>query len=416
MRILLLSQWYAPEPDFKVQFLAKDLMARGHRVEVLTGFPNYPQGQIYSGYRQRLWQRQQVDGVPVLRVALYPDHSRSSVRRSLNYLSFAVSASVWGPWLSRSADAMWVYSAPLTTGIPAWVIGTLRRIPFVFNIHDLWPETLSATGLVGSGRVTRSLDQLARFIYRRAAAITVVSPGFQRNLIAKGVPAEKVHLVPNWADETIYRPVEPDPALAAQHGLAGRFNVMFAGNMGAAQDMDNVLAAAALLRDVPAVQFVLVGDGIDADRIRAAAAQSGLENVRFIARQPAEQMPGLFALADVLLVHLKRDPLFEITIPSKVAAYLACGRPILCNVLGDAADVVRDAGAGLLCPPQDPAALAAAVLEFYQMPRCAREAMGQSGRRAYLATYTRHELVSRYEALLAAAAASRSQAADVAGG
>ena len=399
MRILFLSQWYIPEPDIKVHLLAQDLAARGHQVTSITAFPNYPQGRIYPGYHQRLWQWENLDGVRVLRLPLYPDHSRAKMRRMMNYFSFAASASVLGPALCGPADVMWVYHPPLTVGIPAWWIGLLRRVPFIYEIQDMWPETVAATGMISNGQIIRWLGKLARFVYRRTAAITVISPCFKQNLIAKGVPAAKIHVIPNWADEENYRPVPPDPALAERHKLKDRFNVIYGGNLGAAQAMENVLAAAALLRDLPKVQFVLIGDGVDTAALQRQAAEQKLDNVEFIPRQPVEQMPHFFALADLLLIHLNRDPLFEITIPGKTIAYLACGRPILGVVSGDTADVIRRAGAGTICPQGDPAALASSVRAFYAMSPHEREAMGQAGRQAFLANYTRQILVERYEKL-----------------
>jgi glycosyltransferase involved in cell wall biosynthesis len=379
--------------------MACELVKRGHQVLSITGFPNYPSGKIYPGYRQRLWWQEEIDGVPVLRLPLYPDRSRSGVRRALNFLSFAASTSLLGPILSGPADVMWVYHPPLTIGIPAWWIGLLRRVPFVYEIQDMWPETLMATGMMRSRIALAMLDRLARFIYDRAAAITVISPGFKRNLIAKGVPADKIHVIPNWADEDLYRPVPLDQALADKYGFTGRFNVVFAGNMGFAQGLDTVIEAAHQLSDLPEVQFVFIGDGVDEARLQRMVVEQQVGNVRFLGRHPAEQMPHFFALADALLVHLKRDPLFEITIPSKTLAYMACGRPILMAVAGDAADVVRDAGAGLTCTPQDPKALADAVRTLHTMPVAERERMGQAGREAFLNYYTRRVLMDRYEAL-----------------
>jgi colanic acid biosynthesis glycosyl transferase WcaI len=383
------------------------LQERGHTVTALTGFPNYPGGELYPGYRVCWRQWEQRNGVRVLRVPLYPEHSRSGLKRMLNYASFALSATTIGVALCGPADVMWVYHPPLTVGISAWWIGLLRRIPFVYEIQDLWPETLAATGMLNSPRALRVVGRVAQFIYRRAAAITVISPGFKRNLIAKGVPADKIHVIPNWADEEVYRPVARDEALACEHSLLDRFNIMFAGVMGAAQALDTVLDAAEQLRDMPAVQFVLIGDGIDVERLKQQAATRQLANVCFIGRQPAERMPHFFAWADALLVHLKRDPLFEITIPSKTIAYLACGRPILCGVAGDAADVVREAQAGLIIPPQDASALAHAVRDLIQMPVDQREALGRNGRAAFERQYTRAVLVQKYEALFEEVATRR---------
>lgn len=399
MRILTLSQYYDPEPNFKGSTLGSVLVTRGHHVTALTSFPNYPSGQIYPGYRLRWRQWEQRGGVRVLRVPLYADHSRSGAKRMLNYLSFAVSAATIGAALCGPADVMWVYHPPLTVGIPAWWIGLLRRVPFVYEIQDMWPETLAATGMLPSGRVAKILGGLARFIYARAAAITVISPGFKRNLIAKGVPADKIHVIPNWADEDVYRPVPRDEALGGEHGLCGKFNVMFAGVMGAAQALNNVLDAAEQLREQADIQFVLIGDGLEAERLRQAAQARGLGNVRFIGRQPVERMPHFFAWADALLVHLKRDPLFEITIPSKTMAYLACGRPIITCTAGDPAEVVREAGAGVVCSPENPVALAQAVRDLIAMPSAQREALGRAGRRAFEQNYTRAKLMTQYEDL-----------------
>ncbi|MGH9603531.1 MAG: glycosyltransferase family 4 protein, partial [Terriglobales bacterium] len=359
LRILLLSQFYSPEPLYKMPSLAQELARRGHTVTVLTGFPNYPTGKLYPGYRVSMLASEEQEGVRVLRVPLYPDHSRSTVLRSANYLSFAASATLLGPVFAPSTDLIWT-CPPMTVGIPAWWLGLLAHVPFVYEVQDMWPETVAATAMLSNGLALGVLASLARFVYRRAAAVTVVSPGFRENLIAKGVPPHKVHLIPNWADDDLYHPLSPDLKLAEEFGLNGRFNVMFAGNLGAAQGLEHVLAAAARLRDLPEIQFVIVGSGLAEPALRAQAEAEGLASVRFLGQHPATRMVHFLALADVLLVHLRRDPLFDITIPSKTLAYLACGRPILSATSGDAADVVREAGAGLVCPPEDAEALAQA--------------------------------------------------------
>lgn len=399
MRILTLSQWYDPEPNHKGHLLANELISRGHHVTAITGFPNYPAGKVYPGYRIRWWQWEQRDSVRVLRLPLYPDHSRSVVHRSFNYLSFAASASLLGPALCGPADVMWVYHPPLTVGIPAWWIGLLRRVPFVYEIQDMWPETVITSGMLSHGVAIQLLGRLAQFVYRQAAAISVISPGFKRNLMTKGVPEEKIHVIPNWADEEIYRPVPKDPMLGERYGLVDHFNVMFAGNMGPAQALDVVLQTASIVQDMPEVQFILIGDGIDLPDLKAETELQNLGNVRFIERQPATAMPRFFAWADALLVQLRNDSLFHMTIPSKTLAYLACGRPVLCGVPGDGAALVRQAGAGLIYQPEDPVSLAQAVRTFYAMAPAAREAMGQAGRQAFLQNYTRQVLVDQYEAL-----------------
>jgi glycosyltransferase involved in cell wall biosynthesis len=401
MRIHFLSQWYAPEPDAKKHILARELAARGHEVTVITGYPNYPEGVLYPGYRIRWRQWEHIDGVKVLRVPLYPDHSRSALRRIANYSSFACSAALLAPALVGPADVMWVYHPPLTVGIPAILISALRHIPFVYEVQDMWPETLAATGMISSERAIRAMRQLASFVYRKATVLSVISPGFKQNLIGKGVPEQKIQVIPNWADEDIYRPVARNTHFAEKYGMSGKFNVLFAGNLGAAQALDNVLNAAILLRDLEDLQFVFVGEGIEKEKLCRRSQEMNLTNVRFVERHPARVMPDFYANADVLLVHLKNDPLFEITIPSKITAYLACGRPILAALRGDAAHVVNSAGAGLICETDDPKALAQTVRQFYSMAPEVRDAMGVAGRRAYLAQYTRAKLVDKYEQLFA---------------
>jgi glycosyltransferase involved in cell wall biosynthesis len=295
---------------------------------------------------------------------------------------------------------MYVFHPPLTIGVSAWLIGLMRSIPFVYGVHDLWPEAVAATGMVRSQMLLDWLARLEGFVYRRASAIAVISPGFERNLIGKGVPPEKVHVLTDWANESIYQPVPTDSALAEETGMGGRFNVLFGGNLGLGQALDTVIEAAQRLSHLPDIQFVIAGDGVDKARLEALVREKGLTNVRFLGQQPAEKMPHLYALSDVLLAHYKRDPLFEISIPSKLFAYMACQRPILMASDGDAANLVKAAGAGVPCRAQDPDALASTVLKLYRMSPDERARMGAAGRQAFLQQYSRQVLLQRHEELL----------------
>jgi len=400
VRVVILTQFYPPEPIPKPHELARGLAERGHEVVVITGFPNYPSGRFYPNTSLRPWKWEVVDGIRVLRLPLYPDHSRSVVRRILNYGSFSLSAALLGTLLIGRGDVMFAEHPPLTIGLAAWIIGCIRRVPFLYGVNDLWPESVEATGMVRSQWLLRLMGSLERFVNRRAAAIAVISPGFKANLVGKGVPPEKVHVIPHWADESLYRPVPSDPVLARDLGMAGRFNIVFAGQLGLAQGLDVVLEAAEELSDLEDVQFVLVGDGSDADRLRRSAGQRGLKNVRFLERQPAERMPHIYAVSDVLLVHLRDEPLFRITIPSKTVAYMACGRPVLMAVEGDAAGLIRRTGAGVTCRSGDAKDLAETVRRLRAMPRTALDVMGQAGRSAFLAQFSRSVLLDRYEVIL----------------
>ena len=390
-----------------MQELAQTLLAHGNEVTVLTGFPNYPTGTLYPGYRIRLSQHEVLAGVRVIRVPLYPEHSRSGAGRVLNYVSFALSSALLGAWLVKRPDVIFVYHPPLTIGLPATLLSWLWRVPFVYQIHDMWPETLSATGMLNNPRVLRWVGQFACWVYARATSILVISPGFQRNLLEKGVPASKIHCISNWVDTETYHPAEPEPELAADLGLAGRFNIMFAGNVGEAQGLDTVIGAADLLRDLRDVQFVIVGDGIALPGLQQAAQARNLSNVRFLGRYPAHAMSRLYALADVLLVHLKDDPLFRITIPHKTLAYLATGKPILAAVSGDVADLVAGEGVGVACPPSDPAALAETVRRLRDLEPDELRRMGERGLAVVQEKYSRPMIISQIEAVLRNAAKQR---------
>ena len=406
MRILLLTQWYMPEPAELLQELAQSLLAHGHDVTVLTGFPNYPAGELYPGYRLRLIQREVVAGVPVVRLPLYPDHSRSGLLRIVNYVSFALAA-LFGVFAVRRPDVIFVYHPPLTIGLPAILLSRFWRVPFVYQIQDLWPDTLKSTGMVSNEAALQAVDQVAKLIYREAAAIPVISQGFAQRLQQRGVPAEKIHVISNWVDGDVYHPQAPDPQRAVQLGLAGHFNIMFAGNLGAAQALDTVIEAAQLLQAQPEIQFVFVGDGVALEELKARSNEYGLTNIRFLGRYASSEMNGLYALADVLLVHLRDDPLFAITVPHKIFAYMAVGKPILCAVRGEAAQTVLNVGAGLACPPQAARALVESVLALHAMPQEQRDGMGRCGIQAVRTLYSRDMCTGQLETLLCAVAAHR---------
>jgi colanic acid biosynthesis glycosyl transferase WcaI len=381
MKILMLTQWFEPESTFKGLPFAKELAARGHEVEVLTGFPNYPGGKIYPGYRIRPWSREQIDGINVLRVALYPSHNKSGFQRALNYLSFALSAAVTGTAMVGKPDVVYVYHPPITIGLAATMIGLFRNTPFVYDIGDLWPDTVAATGMMSNPAALMLLGKWCRFVYCRARHIAVISAGFKEKLVSRGVPPDKIDVIYNWCDET---------ALKDQCGpvtrLSGsdRFCILFAGTMGLAQGLDSVLHAAQICRNtVPAAEFLFMGPGVERARLESLAKEMQLDNVRFLPSQPMDAMWAIFAGADALLVHLKDDPLFRITIPSKTQAYLAAGKPILMAVRGDSADLVRQSRSGVICEPGNPHSIAEAVKELANAGWERLADMGASGRAFY---------------------------------
>lgn len=403
MRILLLTQWFQPEPQFKGLPLAKALIARGHDVEVLTGFPNYPGGKLYPGYRVRPMQRETMDGVRVTRAALYPSHDQSAVRRILNYVSFALSSAMLAFTLRRP-DVVYVYCPPMTAAAGAVALRMLRRVPYVIDIQDLWPDTLASTNMVRDGMLLRLVGAWSRFAMRHASRLVVLSPGFKQRLEDRRI-GRPIHVIPNWAPPEIVEQVAALPPLDAEPTAS--FDILFAGNMGRAQALDSVLDAAALLKtEAPQVRFTFVGGGVEAERLRLEAQRRELANIVFLPPRPARDMGPLFAQANALLVHLRDDPLFSITIPSKTQAYLAAGRPILMGVRGDAATMVREARAGIVLEPENAGALAGAIRELIALPPAARAMMGKSGARYYRDNLSFDHGVDQLDAVLREAARS----------
>lgn len=384
MHILIISQWFDPEPTFKGLLFAKELQRQGHEVSVLTGFPNYPGGKVYPGYRVQPFQREVMEGIPITRVALFPSHDGSGLMRMLNYASFAASASI-GVLLVRRPDVAYVYHPPATVGLPAMVLKVLRGVPFVYDVQDLWPDTLAATGMINSPTALSLVGRGMSRIYKMAARIAVLSDGFSAALEGMSVPVGRIDVIPNWADEAQInvgpRPTTTDSLWPEE--LLNKFTVTFAGNMGKAQALETVLDAAELLGKHDNLRFLLIGGGVEASRLELEAKGRGLGNVVFLPRRPINEIGEFLRRSDALLVHLRNDALFEITIPSKTQAYLMAGRPILMGVKGDAAAMIKEAEAGLAFEPENPVQLAEAVMRVMRLSPVERQAMGSSGAKYY---------------------------------
>lgn len=347
VRILLLTQWFDPEPTFKGLVFARELVRQGFEVEVLTGFPNYPGGEVYAGYKIKLLQREIIDGVHITRVPLYPNHSQSSIKRILNYASFGASSLVYGLFLARRPDVIYAYHPPLTVGITASLIRLFRRVPVVYDIQDMWPDTLRATGMLGNVRALNMVASVCQWVYRHVDQIVVLSPGFKRLLLQRGVAENKIDVIYNWADEVSLN--APQGRLPASFPGPEQFRIVFAGNLGKAQALDTVLDAAALLQTKDSrVCFVLLGGGVEVGRLKQRAFDLSLRNIVFLPQVPMAEVGVILNAADALLVHLRKDPLFEITIPSKTQAYMAVGKPLLMAVCGDATQLVEQSGGGVV--------------------------------------------------------------------
>ncbi|REJ80231.1 MAG: glycosyltransferase WbuB [Acidobacteria bacterium] len=405
MRLLLLSQFYWPEQrsaPMTLSAVAEHLVAGGHEVTVVTGFPNHPFGRIYDGYRLRWRQWEQLRGVRVLRLPLYADHSLSPLRRGWHYASFALSAGLLGPLLTRGfrPDLLFVYLPPLTNWLPIRTLRAWHRVPAVYWVTDVWPEALEATGVGLPRWASRALGRLDRMVLGAAVRICVNSPGLAGRMESVGVDPAKLEVVPDAAKQSHFRPVEPDPALAEELGLRGTFNFVYGGNFGPAQGLGTLLDAAARVRDLSDVRLVLIGGGEEEERLKQRVVEERLDNVVVVPRQPMEEIHRFYALADALVVHLLADPLFDLQVPSKTMAYMACGKPILCAAGASAAQIVITAGAGWTSAAGDAEALARSFRETRALDREVLRDCGRNARRAYLRDYTETAQVRRFEEIL----------------
>jgi glycosyltransferase involved in cell wall biosynthesis len=412
MRIVFLTITFFPEPGAIHGLpLAKQLAARGYDIKVLTSFPQYPIGRIYPGYRTRPYQWEIIDGIRILRVPIYPSHDNSAIRRIFTYLSFAFASSIIGVALIGSAEVVYLYDPPPTNGFASMILKTFKGIPIVHDIADMWPETVIASGMIRGKRFKKISNSLigtwCKFLYRHADVITVLSPGFKRLLMERGVPEKKVRVIYNWADETTFWPSEPDPALAKKMGFEGRFNIVYAGNLGVHQGIETVIRAAALIKDHPKIQVVIVGIGPKQEDLKRLVSELGVDNVLFLGRWPYEEMPKINSLADVLLIHLRDHDFLHATIPGKTQVSLASGRPILMAVRGDAAEIVRDARAGIVCEPENPSEMARAMIEMSRLSKEKLQDMGRQGRSYYLRNLSLNIAGKKLDAIFRSVGATR---------
>jgi glycosyltransferase involved in cell wall biosynthesis len=403
VRVLVVSQYFWPE-GFRINEVVRSLVEKGVEVDVLTGKPNYPEGAVFNGYRAGGCQVELWAGTTVYRVPLFPRGARSAWRLALNYLSFVASGLIFGPWLlrKRQYDVLYVYGlSPILLAIPAIFLAWIKRRKLIVWVQDLWPESLSATGYVRNARVLRAVEWVVRWIYRHTDLLLVQSRAFEAPVAALA-PGKPIAYYPNSVGATFAEPPSPDLTLPDVPALDEGFAVVFAGNVGAGQAVEVMVEAAALLKDVPQIRFVVFGRGSRWDWMREQAQAQGLTNLHLPGRFPVNTMPGLMQKAGALLVTLADEPIFALTVPNKVQAYMAAGRPILACLNGEGARLVQEAQAGLSVPAQDAKALAAAVLQLYRMTPEERAHFGANGRRYFKAHFEHDKLVNELMAHLRA--------------
>ncbi|HKP54379.1 MAG TPA: glycosyltransferase family 4 protein [Chloroflexia bacterium] len=409
MKVLILSQHYPPEPITRLKDLARHLVARGHSVSGVTTYPSYPLGRVYEGYRLALRSRHREAGVWVTRVFALPYRGVEKGKRMLSYLSFAASSLVLGllprSLPGRRPDVVYAYHPPLTTGLAAAVYSLVARVPFVYDVQDLWPEAIVAAGFVREGsRLYKAICVAESFVYRRASIIIVISEGMRRNLLGKGVPARKIRVISNWGDPSIYSPSSED-GLRAQLGWQERFVVMVAGNMGLTHGLESVIEAADHLRDDPRMLFAFVGSGAAKPGLVSHIESLRLRNVTFIDQVPQEEAARLINAADAMLIHLKSQSGGEFSVPHRIFSYMLCGKPIIAAAAGGVADLVQSSGCGWVCPPSDPDALAQAIRMAASDPDACRK-LGRNGLAVAHSEYSRTSLLSQIEEAIEACRAS----------
>jgi glycosyltransferase involved in cell wall biosynthesis len=407
VNILYVSQYFPPEmgaPAGRVAEMSRLWVEDGHEVTVLTGFPNHPTGVVPFAYRRKfrhLVAHETYHGVDVVRSWLLPLPNRKAYERMLNYSSFCISSAATGMFL-RKPDLVIATSPQLLVGLSGWWLARLNGVPLVFEVRDLWPESLAAVGAGNENSVLhRGLAGIAGFLYRNCDRLVVVTPAFKDYLIRKWrVPEEKIFVVENGVDTRLFSGLTSNVGLRRELDADEKFVISYIGTIGAAHGLETLLEAASRLRDsAPQVLFLIVGEGAEKAHLISLARASGLDNVRFADQQPREKIPAYIAASDACLVLLKKTELFKTVLPTKMLEFMSCGRPVILGVDGHARRVLQQADAGLFVEPEDPAALADAVMKLAADP-VLRRSMGRNGRQHILRCFSRRDSAKLFVDLL----------------
>jgi glycosyltransferase involved in cell wall biosynthesis len=407
MKILYISQYFPPEmgaPAARVSELARHWVKAGHQVTVLTGFPNHPTGIVPPEYRSKLRRlvcREQKDGIDIVRTWLIPCPNRKAHERLLNYLSFVLSSCITGIFLPRP-DVIIATSPQLFVGLTGRWLGWIKRVPFVLEVRDLWPESITASGMGSDADLSiRMLRVLAAFLYRSCNHVVVVTPAFKQELVAKWrLRDDKISLVENGVETDLFTPDVPGDDVKRELGLEGKFVVSYIGTLGLAHGLQAVMKAATeLQRTFPDIQFLFVGEGADKDRLTSLVSELNLTNVRFLLQQPRQKIPSIIRASDLCLVLLRKANVFKTVIPTKMLEFMACGRPVILGVDGQARQVIETAQAGVFIEPEDATALTLAVRQLYDDSEL-RQALGRNGRRHIVDHFSRREMAQVYIGVL----------------
>lgn len=396
MRILVIKQLFHPEPTARSLDFALELKKQGMEVQVLTGFPSYPEGKIYKGFKQKLFQKEIIQGIEIIRVPIIPDQSTRAFMRILNYLSFAFSATFIGLWLVKKHDVAFAYHGALPVGIPAIINKIFRKVPFVYDINDIWPDTLEATGMLKNRLLLRFINFWCQITYSFADHITVLSEGFKKKLIERNVACKKLSVIYHWSRDKCLDGQSIENTIKDKFP-SDKFHFLFAGNIGTAQSLYNVIDAFSDLEDeFPIIQFSILGGGSELGRLKKYTRKNGYKNTRFLDRVSSAEVAKYLACANVLLVHLKDDPLFKVTIPSKIIGYHFAGKPILLGLKGDAEELINLSEAGFTFEPDNKEDLKIKVREIVQLSHKNLYDIGRKGRKYYDLNFTLEGNTKKY--------------------
>lgn len=373
MHILFLTDNFPPEvnaPASRTFEHAREWVAAGHQVTIITGVPNFPRGRVYEGYRNKLFQKEVIDGITVVRVWTFITANEGFFKRTLDYVSFAVSATIAAVGLKRP-DIVVGTSPQFFAAMAAWAVGLLKRRPWVFELRDIWPESIRAVGAIREGALLRMLEGIEMFLYHRARVIIAVTQAFKQTLVARGIPEDKIHVVTNGVDLSRFSPRQKPAALLGRLGLSDCFVAGYVGTHGLAHGLETLLEAAHLLQNLPGarhIRILLIGDGARKAALVERAQLMGLTNVIFIDSVAKHDVPDYWALLDAAIIHLKRDPLFRTVIPSKLFECMAMGLPVLHGVDGESAEIVLEKQVGVTFEPENAADLANRLVTLSDEP------------------------------------------------
>jgi glycosyltransferase involved in cell wall biosynthesis len=403
VNIIFLTHYFPPEvnaPASRTYEHCREWVKAGHEVTVVTCVPNHPSGRVYTGYRNRPWQVEHVDGIRTVRLWTYLAANEGVLKRAANYMSYMLVAVLAGLFLPRP-DVVVSTSPQFFCGLAGYLVSRIRRVPWVLEIRDLWPDSIVAVGALRRGWAVRLCERIEAWTYRKADRIVPVTDSFRQHIEKRGAAAHKIAVVKNGVDLERFSRPRRDPDLARELGLKGNFIAAYFGTHGMAHALDSVLRAAELLRDDPRIVFLLVGDGAERRRLLTMKERLGLTNVVMLEQQPKERMPALWGLTDAALVLLRKAQLFETVIPSKIFEAMGAGCPIVLGVEGESRGIIERAGCGIPVEPENPEQLAIAVRQLADRPELAR-AMGAKGRACVEREYDRRVLAARFAGVLGA--------------